>query len=197
MQIANSALPAAQAGRASATASPQLTKAANEFEANFLGELLKPMREDPLFGEGSGLGGDSLGSDGPGGAMGTVGNLATEAFAQAIAKRGGLGIAKLALAELAPAEAARSQQTADLLAGPELTSPECGGCQAPEAMGAETQSALQAGSVEMLGQGSLPASHMSPPEKDGAGKSVRGAGMRESGNNLPATRAVRAIERAR
>lgn len=69
------------------------------------------MREDPLFGNGSGLGGDSLGSDGPGGAMGTIGNMASEAFAQAIAKRGGLGIARKVLAELAPQEAAKAVET--------------------------------------------------------------------------------------
>ncbi|MGC1781842.1 MAG: hypothetical protein WA708_04925 [Acidobacteriaceae bacterium] len=192
MHIFNSALPAAQAGRAPAKASPQLVKAANEFEANFLGELLKPLREDPLFGDGSGLGGDSLGSDGSGGgAMATIGNLASEAFAQAIAKQGGLGIAKQVLAELAPMEAARAPQ-ANLLAGPE-----CGGCKTPLAMGAAAESALEAGNVEMLGQGSLPALHRTPPEKDGAGKPASGAGLRESGNHLPAAGAVRAVERAR
>src|SRR6185437_14390316 len=101
MQVTN---PTVQTHEGAAHASPQLVKAANDFEANFLGELLKPMREDPLFGDGSGLGGDNLGSDGPGGAMGTIGNLASEAFAQAIAKQGGLGIAKQVLAELAPVE---------------------------------------------------------------------------------------------
>ncbi len=191
MQVPNSALSAIPKGTAHTTASPQLVKAANAFEANFLGELLKPMREDPLFEDGSGLGGDSLGSDGPGGAMGTIGNLASEAFAQAIAKEGGLGIAKRVLEELAPVEAARSEQ-ANLLVGPE-----CGGCATPLAMAAQAASALNAGSLEMLGQGNLPVLQLHPDEKVGAEKPVRGSAIRESRNRFQPTEAVRPIERAR
>jgi Rod binding domain-containing protein len=191
MQVTNPSVSVAHEASGHATASPQLVKAANAFEANFLGELLKPMREDPLFGDGSGLGGDSLGSDGPGGAMGTIGNLASEAFAQAIVKQGGLGIAKQVLAQLGPMEAARSQQT-NLLTGPE-----CGACAMPLAMGPEAARALNAGSMEMLGQGNLPALQLNQSGKDGAEKPARSAAMRESRNHLQPTGAVRAIERTK
>jgi len=122
MQITNPALQLIQQGTMHATPSPQLVKAANAFEANFLGELLKPLREDPLFGNGSGLGGDSLGSgDAEGGDMGTISSLASEALAQAIAKRGGFGIARMVLAQLSPEEKAASQTATTALG------PQCGG----------------------------------------------------------------------
>lgn len=123
-------LAASAAGPAThAAASPQLAKAANSFEASFLGELLKPMREDPLFGNGSGLGGDNLGSDGSeSGSMGTIGSLASEALAQAIAKQGGLGIAKMVLSQLAPVEQTDSQASISMAGA------KCGGC-APELTG--------------------------------------------------------------
>jgi len=150
MNIANSVLVPAADGTPYGTSSPQLEKAANAFEANFLGELLKPMREDPLFGSGSGLGGDSLGSDGPsGGSMGTIGSLASEALAQAIAKQGGLGIAKMVLAQLTPVEQSASQ-AASVLAGPK-----CGGCAQPLTMTPAGATSIDAGSVAMLGQGNL------------------------------------------
>jgi Rod binding domain-containing protein len=104
------AIPSAHA--AARTPSPQLVQAANAFEASFLKELLKPLREDPLFGEGSGLGGDSLGSESGGGSVGgsadgsmdTISGISSDAFAQAIARNGGLGIARRVLAELSPVE---------------------------------------------------------------------------------------------
>lgn len=103
---ASLAIPSAHA--AARTPSPQLVQAANAFEASFLKELLKPLREDPLFGEGSGLGGDSLGSESAGGSAGgsmdTISGISSDAFAQAIARNGGLGIARRVLAELSPVE---------------------------------------------------------------------------------------------
>ena len=142
-------------------------KAANAFEANFLGELLKPMREDPLFGNGSGLGGDSLGSDGSsGGSMGTIGSLASEALAQAIAKQGGLGIAKMVLAQLAPVEQTASQ-AATALAGPK-----CGGC-APELTMTPELSSIEAGSVAMLGEGNLSSAAGNAPAKNSTDKLAR------------------------
>lgn len=123
MNISDSLMnPVPEAG-SRATPSPQLVKAANSFEAKFLGELLKPMHEDPLFGNGSGLGGDSLGSNGPSsGSMGTIRSLASEALAQAIARQGGLGIAKMVLSQLAPVEQTASQATTA------LAGQKCGGC---------------------------------------------------------------------
>lgn len=150
MNILNSSLASNAAPTAHAAASPQLVKAANAFEANFLGELLKPMREDPLFGNGSGLGGDSLGSDGPSsGSMGTIGSLASEALAQAIARQGGLGIAKMVLAHLAPVEQNASQ------AAIAFTGPKCGGCAPEFTITPEGGTPGQAGSLAMLGEGNL------------------------------------------
>lgn len=174
MQITNPALPSASEGSVHATASPQLVKAANAFEANFLGELLKPLREDPLFGNGSGLGGDSLGSDGPsGGSMGTVGSLASDALAQAIAKRGGFGIARMVLSELAPVEETASQ-TAAALAG--TVGPKCGDCAQPLTMGPQ---ALDSGSTEMLGQGNLPSPAANGATKNTVEKMSRGMASEE------------------
>lgn len=148
MNIPNSLITSVPETTSHAAPSPQLVKAANAFEANFLGELLKPMREDPLFGNGSGLGGDSLGSNGPSsGSMGTVGSLASDALAQAIARQGGLGIAKMVLAQLSPVEQIDSQ-AAKALAGTK-----CGGCAAELTMTPEAS--IEAGSVAMLGEGTL------------------------------------------
>jgi len=160
MQIENSALPATHVASKHAVASPQLVQAANAFEASFMKELLKPMREDPLFGDGSGLGGDSLGSDGPGGSMGTVSSISSDAFAQSLAKNGGLGIAKRVLAELAPVEAKEAQHPATQLGL------RCGGCAPPLTMGTATSEAAKSGSIEMLGQGNS-------MDKTSAGKGVQ------------------------
>ncbi len=189
MQVNNPAIHSMQQVSGRKPPSPQLVKAANAFEANFLGELLKPMREDPLFGEGSGLGGDSLGNDGPGGAMGTVSNLASEAFAQAIAKQGGLGIARRVLAELAPAEGARSGQ-AGLHGGPE-----CGGCAPALAMGNPSASALDAGTLGRLGPGYLPPLQRNAGEKEAAGKTPQTGLAAKTGRTLEPSQAISAIER--
>jgi Rod binding domain-containing protein len=175
MNISDS-LRASVAGPQHAAASPQLIKAANSFEANFLGELLKPMREDPLFGNGSGLGGDSLGSDGPSsGSMGTIGSLASEALAQAIAKQGGLGIAKMVLSQLTPVEQTASQ-SAKSAAGTK-----CGGC-APELTMTNGITSPDLGSLAMLGEGNLSSEAIHQPAKSsrdkpaGNGISIEGQG---------------------
>ena len=168
MNISNSALLPTPQPTSHSAASPQLVKAANAFEANFLGELLKPMREDPLFGNGGGLGGDSLGSDGPSsGSMGTIGSLASEALAQAIARQGGLGIAKTVLAELAPVEQTASQ-AANALAGQK-----CGGCAPDLTMTPETAASIEAGSVAMLGEGNLSSAPVHEPDRNATDKVVR------------------------
>ena len=92
--------------QATAVASPRLRKAAQEFEANFLEELLKPLKEDPLFSGSDGLGGSGSGDGEISGSLGTVDSLGTEALANALASAGGLGIAKHILAQMAPLEAA-------------------------------------------------------------------------------------------
>lgn len=146
MQVLNAALHEAHSKHAENTASPQLQKAANEFEASFLQELLKPLSEDSMFGSGDD--GDTSGS------MGTVSSIAAQALADGIAKDGGLGIAKRVLAELTPVEAVESSKSGS--AG----EPECGGCARHPQLGAEDTSG--AASMEMLGQGSLSNSAQSP-----------------------------------
>ncbi len=92
--------------QAPVVASPRLQKAAQEFEANFLQELLKPLKQDPLFAGGDGLGGGDSADGEMSGSLGTVDSLGTQALADALAKAGGLGIAKHILAQMAPVEAA-------------------------------------------------------------------------------------------
>jgi Rod binding domain-containing protein len=174
MNISDSHVASARGTALHTAASPQLLKAANSFEANFLGELLKPMREDPLFGNGSGLGGDSLGSDGPGsGSMGTVGSLASEALAQAIAEQGGLGIAKMVLSQLAPVEQTASQ------AASSVAGTKCGGC-APELTMTNSTTSPDLGSLAMLGEGNLSSEATHQPAKSsrdkpaGNGISIKG-----------------------
>lgn len=168
MNIPNSPLASIVGSTSHAAPSPQLVKAANAFEANFLGELLKPMREDPLFGNGSGFGGDSLGSNGPSsGSMGTIGSLASEALAQAIARQGGLGIAKMVLAQLAPVEQTATQLTTA------LTGPKCGGCAPELTMTPETATSIGAGSVAMLGEGNLSSAAVQALAKNSMDKLVR------------------------
>jgi Rod binding domain-containing protein len=89
---------------ASSTSSPKLVKAAHEFEAQMMKELLQPMTgEDPLLGdsddgEDSGL---ALGSGS--GSGGALADFASEALGQALSERGGFGIANKIIHELAPA----------------------------------------------------------------------------------------------
>ncbi|MGA7709288.1 MAG: hypothetical protein WCD77_15955, partial [Acidobacteriaceae bacterium] len=77
----------------------------------------------------------------------TIGSLASDALAQAIARQGGLGIAKMVLAQLSPVEQIDSQ-AAKALAGTK-----CGGC-APE-LTMTPEASIEAGSVAMLGEGNL------------------------------------------
>jgi peptidoglycan hydrolase FlgJ len=69
------------------TLTPQLVRAAQEFEAQMMKELLKPMTgHDALTGEPTETGGDA-------GAGGALGEFASEALGQAISRHGGFGIA--------------------------------------------------------------------------------------------------------
>jgi Rod binding domain-containing protein len=150
MNVATTLLTPLTEGAPHETPSPKLVKAANAFEANFLGELLKPMREDPLFGNGSGLGGDSLGSEGSSsGSMGTIGSLASEALAQAIVKQGGLGIAKMVLDQLSPVEKTAAQ------AAQPVAGPNCDGCASALTITQATATSLDVGNGAMLGKGTV------------------------------------------
>jgi Rod binding domain-containing protein len=187
MQITNPQLPPDREATAHATPSPQLVKAANAFEANFLGELLKPLREDPLFGNGSGLGGDSLGEDNAGGSMGTVSSLASDALAQAIAKRGGFGIAKMVLSELAPVEKTASQALAPAL------DPKCGDCARSLTIGTDAAGSLSSAAIEMLGEGNVSAPQASSIGNASAEKTRRGAVFSKSGEGAQRRRPIRSV----
>jgi Rod binding domain-containing protein len=87
---------AAQSGSATAAPSPRLTRAAHEFEAQMMKELLKPLTGS------SALDGDDRESDaGLGsGSGGALGEFATEALGQALSEQGGFGIASGIIHEL-------------------------------------------------------------------------------------------------
>lgn len=74
--------------------SPQLVRAAHEFEGQMMQELLKPMTQS-----GS-LGGDGDDSDGGSGWGGALGSFAQEALGQAISNGGGFGIANQIVRQL-------------------------------------------------------------------------------------------------
>ena len=80
-------------GRPESAVSPRLVRAAQEFEAQMMKELLKPMTgQDALTGETSRRG-DS-------GATGALGEFASEALGQALSRHGGFGIADRIVHEL-------------------------------------------------------------------------------------------------
>jgi Rod binding domain-containing protein len=62
---------------------PRLVKAAHEFEAQMMKELLKPMTESPSF----------AGDDDDSGAAGTMSGFASEALGKSLSEQGGFGIA--------------------------------------------------------------------------------------------------------
>ncbi len=72
-------------GTAQANAQPRVVKAAHEFEAQMMKELLKPLAS------GCGLMGDE---DSDSGSTSTLGELASESLGKAISEQGGLGIAR-------------------------------------------------------------------------------------------------------
>jgi Rod binding domain-containing protein len=74
--------------------SQRLVRAAQEFEAQMMKELLKPMTgQDALTT-------DTAGDAGDGGATGALGEFASEALGQAISRNGGFGIAGRIVQEL-------------------------------------------------------------------------------------------------
>jgi hypothetical protein len=73
-------------GAQNATPQPRLVRAAHEFEAQMMKELLAPLAQS------SGLTGND--EDGDSGSAGALGAYATESLAGAISQRGGLGIAR-------------------------------------------------------------------------------------------------------
>jgi Rod binding domain-containing protein len=70
---------------------PRLVRAAHEFEAQLMKELLRPMTESgSLTGDG----------DGDSGGTGTLGEFASESLAGALSASGGFGIANRILGEV-------------------------------------------------------------------------------------------------
>jgi flagellar protein FlgJ len=84
------------------SASPRLENAAHQFEASLLTELLKPMREQSEFS-------DKDEEDDDSSADGSMREYGTEAMAECLSEHGGIGIAKMVLAKLAPVEQSREQ----------------------------------------------------------------------------------------
>jgi len=74
---------------------PRLVRAAHEFEAQMMKELMKPLNH------GSSLAG--TGEDGDDGSAGALGEFASEALGRALSERGGFGIAAGIVKELSPA----------------------------------------------------------------------------------------------
>jgi Rod binding domain-containing protein len=70
-----------------ATPQPRLVRAAHEFEAQMMKELMKPMTH------GSSLTGADGDSDSDSGSGGALGEFASEALGRALSERGGFGIA--------------------------------------------------------------------------------------------------------
>ncbi|MGD0859670.1 MAG: hypothetical protein ABR912_10145 [Terracidiphilus sp.] len=66
---------------------PRLVRAAHEFEAQMMEELMKPMTR------GSSLTGEDEDSDSGSGSGGALGEYASEALGRALSERGGFGIA--------------------------------------------------------------------------------------------------------
>ncbi len=86
MQPISAATEASKA-TASATPQPRLVRAAHEFEAQMMKELLKPMTgKDALTGDDEDAGGDA-------GSNGALGQFASEALGQALSQHGGFGMA--------------------------------------------------------------------------------------------------------
>jgi flagellar protein FlgJ len=80
---------------APAAKDPKLERAAHEFEASLMAELLKPLQEDGLTGENS--------DDGGTGSGGALQDFASESLARAISDQGGFGIADRILQQLTQA----------------------------------------------------------------------------------------------
>ena len=79
------------------TPQPRLVRAAHEFEAQMMKELMKPLdRGSSLTGADADAGDDS-------GSTGALGEFATEALGRALSEQGGFGIASSIVKQLSPA----------------------------------------------------------------------------------------------
>lgn len=80
-----------------ATPQPRLVRAAHEFEAQMMKELMKPMNR------GSSLTGTDGDGDDDSGSTGALGEFASEALGRALSEQGGFGIASGIVKQLSPA----------------------------------------------------------------------------------------------
>ena len=95
IQSVNSATAAASGSEGQVQPQPRLVKAAHEFEAQMMKEIMKPMTS-----AGSSLTGDDDDADSSSGSGGALGQFASEALARALSDHGGLGIANQIVKEL-------------------------------------------------------------------------------------------------
>lgn len=109
------AIQAATVGNPATHPSPQprLVRAAHEFEAQMMKELLEPMTKN------QGLLGDQ---DDASGFQGALGEYASEALALGLSERGGLGIAKQIIEHFSPSgnQTASGEVTGNLQSGTTL-----------------------------------------------------------------------------
>lgn len=89
---------AATTGHATAgqTPQPRLVRAAHEFEAQMMKELMKPLNQ------GSSLPGTDGDGDEDSGSGGALGEFASEALGRALSEHGGFGIASSIVKQLSP-----------------------------------------------------------------------------------------------
>jgi Rod binding domain-containing protein len=76
------------------TPQPRLVKAAHEFEAQMMQELMKPLNR------GASLTGADAGEDDDSGSGGALGEFASEALGRALSEQGGFGIASSIVKQL-------------------------------------------------------------------------------------------------
>ena len=89
---------AASPGEAKAAVpEPRLVRAAHEFEAQMMKELMKPLHQSSSLTDGD----DNAGADA--GSSGALGEFASEALGRALSEGGGFGIAARIVKQLSPA----------------------------------------------------------------------------------------------
>lgn len=116
VSMANSSVAgSATASSAASMEHRKLTDAAQQFEGMLLQEMLKPMKEHG-FCEGDGED-DKSSQDGASGFGDTLSSYGTEAMATAIAKGGGLGIAKRVVEQVEGEKTAHAQAAAAKISG--------------------------------------------------------------------------------
>jgi hypothetical protein len=91
---------ASEAGAASAVPQPRLVKAAHEFEAQMMKEMMAPLTRSTSVPGVGGAGSGSDDDDQDSGSGGALGEFAAEALGQALSAAGGFGIANRILGEV-------------------------------------------------------------------------------------------------